>query len=90
MRILGILITLIGIATLLVSCGMDTSVETNSGNRVMNLHLISRQASLERWGFGLTILGVVMVGVFRPKPKTPPPDPTASPPQWLSSDRDRH
>lgn len=88
MRILGILTALAGILLLLVSCGIDTTVEAHGGTRVINFQRVAQQASTERWGFGLAILGVVMIGVSRRPPKDKP-DPTRSVPEWLGSDRPR-
>jgi len=60
LRILAFFVLAAGLLSLLVSCGMDVTVATSNGGHVMNLSLIARQASLERWGFGLLVVGLLL------------------------------
>jgi hypothetical protein len=81
MRVFGWLSFMLGLTVLLFSCAYDVTVQTADGRSVPNLHKISTQASLERWGFGLSILGVVAIGVGR-RTRTPreKDDPNRYPP----------
>lgn len=59
-RVLAFFALAVGLLVLLVSCGMDLTVDAGAGGRVMNLSLIARQASMERWGFGLLVVGLLL------------------------------
>jgi hypothetical protein len=60
LRIIGIVISVIGIITLLNYFNMDTSVPGEDGNRIFNIGLISVRQNGVVLGAGIMIVGVMM------------------------------